>query len=524
MERTSWPKQLTVDKRIVGLLSRSTYEKFPKAIREAVSNAYDADATAVDIDIDMTKRQIIIEDNGVGMTPEEFDFYLRIAGRPRGRGKSIKFQRKRIGKLGVGFLALFPFCETLEITSTAENSDTIFVATIPSKKFVEESTVVEDVSEIPVQGYERSDPREHSKHYTRLVLNAFTSLGNEYFEPKAARYTRGITSNISSWSGEKRIVWELQETLPLDFPPNSSLGDALNQKPIGMEVRLNGHRLSRNDPGGEILDSNSGTFTTVGNIVFKYAITTSWHSIHPFNARGLKIRLNNVGIGERTYFDLGIRGRTWSRLHWIAGEVHILEGLDEAIALDRDSFIWSPEYEELKEFFRQVLSQQAYKIEDIASAEKQITSWVQSKEFSRIGPVKEIIKRYINLLESRGFDVIQETKELSTCQQPVCVDREKKKVIVVEDHPYFRDSLSFKNDNFDITYAMWDYHNSEFPACRMVDKNKIEVNLNYPPFKHTEHARLLLKLHLLLILARRRTSNQAEMYNYLVKALTEELS
>ena len=104
-----WPKKITVDKRIVSLLSKSTYEKFPMAIRETVSNAYDADATSVNIEINLDKHQMSITDNGVGMTSDEFDFYLRIAGNKRGKTASIKFKRKRIGQLGVGFLAIFPF-------------------------------------------------------------------------------------------------------------------------------------------------------------------------------------------------------------------------------------------------------------------------------------------------------------------------------------------------------------------------------------------------------------------------------
>jgi len=522
MVQAGWPKRITVDKRIVSLLSRSTYEKFPKAIREAVSNAYDADATAVAIDIDTKRRQIIIEDNGVGMTPEEFDFYLRIAGRPRGKGESIKFGRKRIGRLGVGFLAIFPFCVTLEITSTPENSDTLFVATIPSRRFVEESAVVEDVSETTVEGYERTDPRERARHYTRLRLSGLTSLVDAYFEPKAGKYSAGSMSNISSWPGTERLKWELQETLPLDFPKGSALGKALDQKPIGMEVRLNGQRLFRNDPGGEVLDENNGAPITVGNIVFKYAITTNWEPIHPFNARGLKIRLSNVGIGERTYFVLGIRGRTWSRLHWIAGEVHILQGLDEAITLDRDSFTWSPEYEEFRDFFRRLLSKQAYKIEGIATAEKNITSWVRSKEIARVGPVREIMKRYIELLQSRGFEIVRETVESSACEEPVRVDRTRKRVIVVEDHPYFRDVVSLAHESFDVNYSRWDYQRAKFPACRMADDGKLEVNLDYPLFKSSTTGQIFLKLHLLLLIASQRASNEAEMYDYLINALMEE--
>ena len=72
----SWPKHLTVDKRIVLLLSASTYENFPRALRELVSNAYDADATTVTVDISSRKKTVIVNDNGSGMTPDEFDFFL----------------------------------------------------------------------------------------------------------------------------------------------------------------------------------------------------------------------------------------------------------------------------------------------------------------------------------------------------------------------------------------------------------------------------------------------------------------
>ncbi len=78
MARTTWSKHLSVDRRIVRLLSASTYEDFPGCMREMVSNAYDADATQVDIQIDLDSDEITISDNGNGMTPEEFRF-----GRPR---------------------------------------------------------------------------------------------------------------------------------------------------------------------------------------------------------------------------------------------------------------------------------------------------------------------------------------------------------------------------------------------------------------------------------------------------------
>src|SRR5438874_1532006 len=55
-------------------LSRQTYDSFPKALREAVLNALDADATRVDIDFSQVEdsRQITVTDDGVGMSMPDF--------------------------------------------------------------------------------------------------------------------------------------------------------------------------------------------------------------------------------------------------------------------------------------------------------------------------------------------------------------------------------------------------------------------------------------------------------------------
>ncbi len=487
------------------------------AIREAVSNAYDADSTLVDINIDLYQRVITIEDNGSGMTPDEFGFYLRIAGRARGKTNSVKFNRKRIGHLGVGFLAVFPFCKTLEVTSTTENSDTVFVARIPSERFISESTMIEDVTEIPVEGREISDISQRSRHYTIFRLIDITSQVDEYFEPTVGKYKKSEL-DIASWSGFERLKWELQEILPLDFPPGSSLEISLLSESVGMEVNLNGEKLFRNDIGGEVLDNNTGNLIQVGGISFKYAITTNWKSVHPFNARGLKIRLNNVGVGERTYFDLGIRGRTWSRLHWITGEIHILDGLDDAITLDRDNFTWSNRYEEFREFFRQRLYKIAYRIEDIASAEKMATSF---SKVSQVGPVKQLVEKFLKKLPA-DFEVIIETKNVSKIDKPIHFDRTNKKVIVVQDHEYFNESINIGNNAIEVRYKEWDYSDSQFPACRRSNDGVIEMNLNYPLFNKKQYGQMFAKLNVILLLALEISANKRELIDYLNKAILEE--
>ncbi len=75
---------LKVDKKIVELLSKQTYQKsFSAAIRELVSNSYDADALSVNITYDKAFTYIEIIDDGNGMTRSEFEKYLTIAGTKR---------------------------------------------------------------------------------------------------------------------------------------------------------------------------------------------------------------------------------------------------------------------------------------------------------------------------------------------------------------------------------------------------------------------------------------------------------
>ncbi len=169
---TDWPKRIRVERRIVSLLSRSLYSDFPKAIREMVSNAYDADATLVKINVDLRHKEIVVEDNGNGMSSDEFDSYLRIAGEPIEGGRlSPKFQRQRIGRFGVGFLASFPFCSSLELTSKREGSEVGFTANIPAERFVKGIGVEEDVSSIPVDGYNQAEAGERHAPPGELPLS-----------------------------------------------------------------------------------------------------------------------------------------------------------------------------------------------------------------------------------------------------------------------------------------------------------------------------------------------------------------
>jgi HSP90 family molecular chaperone len=123
--------RLTVDK-----LGVKLYDRVAAVIAELVSNSFDADATEVEIKAPMnqylaTKQgnelvdcgyTIEVQDDGIGMTPEEVNkFYLRIGSERRNDergGLSRKFSRKVMGRKGVGKLAPFGICQKIEILTS----------------------------------------------------------------------------------------------------------------------------------------------------------------------------------------------------------------------------------------------------------------------------------------------------------------------------------------------------------------------------------------------------------------------
>ena len=126
--------RLTIDK-----LGVKLYDKVSAVIAELVSNSYDAAATEVTIEAPMdqylaskaggqiTDRnfEIKVTDNGCGMTPSEVnDYYLvvgaerRLDSRPRRGDISPRFNRKVMGRKGVGKLAPFGICEIMEVLTS----------------------------------------------------------------------------------------------------------------------------------------------------------------------------------------------------------------------------------------------------------------------------------------------------------------------------------------------------------------------------------------------------------------------
>ncbi|MEQ1934537.1 MAG: ATP-binding protein, partial [Fimbriimonadaceae bacterium] len=109
------------------------------ALAELVKNSYDADATEVTVfgmGLETNEGQIVIRDNGVGMTEDDFvTGFLRIASRYKtvdGQHLSALFKRRVTGAKGIGRLAAHKMSALLHIESMPHSSKNVSEGVIAS--------------------------------------------------------------------------------------------------------------------------------------------------------------------------------------------------------------------------------------------------------------------------------------------------------------------------------------------------------------------------------------------------------
>lgn len=118
----------TVDTKLFRELGELLVGRESTALVELIKNAYDADASKVEIVgrnlDDPTKGEIIISDNGIGMDAEDFEKgFLRIAGRTKTDSdrRSPWFKRRYTGEKGIGRLAAHKLAKNLRVVSRKWN-------------------------------------------------------------------------------------------------------------------------------------------------------------------------------------------------------------------------------------------------------------------------------------------------------------------------------------------------------------------------------------------------------------------
>ena len=145
-ERTEQPVEgkLETDDRVLARITEGIYRQPASALRELISNAYDADATEVVILTDAPRfQEISVRDNGHGLSPEILTHLVRHIGYsakrdPEGSklemaGNDPDFSpggRQFIGKLGIGLFSVAQFTRHFFIITKTKGDNFRTVADI----------------------------------------------------------------------------------------------------------------------------------------------------------------------------------------------------------------------------------------------------------------------------------------------------------------------------------------------------------------------------------------------------------
>lgn len=158
---------LKTDEKVIARVTDGIYRQPGSAIRELISNAYDADATRVVIKTDAPRFDTIsIEDNGVGMSPEVIShMLLHIGGSAKRQniGKKLGVTntedqsispsgRKLIGKIGIGLFSVAQLTHNFQIVTKTKGDNFRTVATVALKQFSDEATIETDENDIYESG------------------------------------------------------------------------------------------------------------------------------------------------------------------------------------------------------------------------------------------------------------------------------------------------------------------------------------------------------------------------------------
>ncbi len=169
------PFEMRFDPQTIRHLGLRMYSTLAPALAEIISNSYDADATNVIVQLiekDGIPEEIIVEDDGIGLSHEEINSKFLVIGRNRrdeGDEPSSKHGRLPIGKKGLGKLALFGLAKTITITTVKEGKKNQFVLSWddlmaatgsyrPKANMINEDTTDKDGTVVAMTDLKRKSP------------------------------------------------------------------------------------------------------------------------------------------------------------------------------------------------------------------------------------------------------------------------------------------------------------------------------------------------------------------------------
>lgn len=442
--------EVLVASSIVDHLSSGLYESPAACLKELVNNAFDADATRVKVFVKPDADQIIIDDDGAGLTREQFISHFSRVSESAKRDVSdiTPGGRSKIGLIGIGFIAANEICEEMEIFSTVKGSIELLRVTIDFRAMrltqSERKRAGTDVAKGDYRG--TIETAERSDHFTRIFLREIRGPAREmlagahkargleelgeslYGLSESTISSRLLKDNLRTWSQldfYSRTMLEVGLNVPVKYPtkwvPESHIKLARpfedHVKSLNFSVFYDGTDLRKPSvlepgPGKSLFQSITIEGEEVSATGYLYAKRTT---LHPEELNGILIRIRDAAVGkyDSTFLEFPKSVNPLFQ-RWITGEIWADDRLESAMNIDRRTLREAhPAFAELQSRFHQEFSSFLVKVRDElhsqpAAMRREVVAQTEFDQISSI--VRDSALHISSTAKARVVDAWQEAE------------------------------------------------------------------------------------------------------------------
>ena len=382
--------------RIIGDISTGIYRSPANALKEMVSNSFDAGATEVVISTDHPGfSSVSCFDNGPGISTDKLGEIFRYVGGSdkRFQGEIGAFGRPVIGRIGIGILAMSQISKRFVIISSQEGDPFRIEVEVNIEEFETADAARQNLGEGRIGQYRVFRiPESPDEHYTIVATPAGSdvvraNLGQgqtprgafarqSYDSDSFEEFVRkvGDVRRRETLNDYEVFLWELASLCPIpyfdDGPVKGWSGWDQNKerlKSYNFKVMVDGYELKKPIllPSGRDLHHQGEDFQIYpfsyfsendNDLELEGYVFHQRTQISPPELQGLLVRIRNVGIGNYETYMLKYPINLGPMVHGMSGEVYAHVGLEEALNIDRNSFNEThPHFATLKEVVYQHL-------------------------------------------------------------------------------------------------------------------------------------------------------------------------
>ena len=303
-------------------LGLQMYSTLPPVIAELVSNAWDADAGKVEIaiptDAITSKSQIVVTDNGCGMSDQDLrDAYL-IIGRDRraieGESPTPKHGRRLMGRKGSGKFSAFGIATEIEVESAKAGQVSRFKMDYDE---IEKAAVRREIQMPPLT------PTGEVKLGTRIILRNFKKYKNRKINIQDVRRRLARRFSVIGPSYKFQVLVNGEAITPQERDLKHLLDKGVDGKPYLWEYK-----------DAEI---KPGTGWTVSGWIGALDRT---NTIDDGIQRGVTLLARGKVVQDPFVFE-AVVGQQYA-LSYLIGELHaeFVDEVEDTISTTRNSLVW----------------------------------------------------------------------------------------------------------------------------------------------------------------------------------------